>query len=158
MKGLTVSYLFVGACAASVPLQQVLKSPHEASDTWSKPLQDLKASLKSLSASARAAWDEVSLFYPEELDKVTFFSQPKKHTRKHDSYWDYITRGADVQSVWVENTKGEKERELDGQLEDYDLRSRSVDPGALGVDPNVTQFSGYLDDNANDKHLFYCMC
>ena len=32
-----------------------------------------------------------------------------------------------------------------------------MDPSSLGVDPDVKQMSGYLDDNENDKHLFYCM-
>jgi L-rhamnose mutarotase len=27
---------------------------------------------------------------------------------------------------------------------------------ALGIDPGVKQYSGYLDDDENDKHLFYC--
>jgi hypothetical protein len=34
---------------------------------------------------------------------------------------------------------------------------KAVDPSKLGVDPGVKQYSGYLDDNENDKHLFYCM-
>jgi cathepsin A (carboxypeptidase C) len=59
-------------------------------------------------------------------------------------------------SVWVENSKtGEKEREIDGKLDTYDLRVKKVDPSKLGVD-TVKQYSGYLDDDANDKHLFYC--
>lgn len=46
----------------------------------------------------------------------------------------------------------------DGKLSKYDLRSKAVDPSELGVDPGVKQYSGYLDDNENDKHLFYCEC
>jgi cathepsin A (carboxypeptidase C) len=58
-------------------------------------------------------------------------------------------------SVWVENANGEKERAIDGKLENYNLRAKKVDPSKLGVD-TVKQYSGYLDDEKNDKHLFYC--
>lgn len=155
MKLLAPSLLASG-CAALSPVQQVLQTPHQASDAWTKPLNNLKDSLKTLSKDARAVWDEVAMLYPEAMDKASFFSSPKKHTRRPDSHWDHIIRGADVQSVWVENEGGEKERDVDGKLETYDLRTKGVDPKSLGID-NVTQFSGYLDDNENDKHLFYCM-
>lgn len=160
MRVLAASALAIGGAAAWSPfnqVQQVLQAPHRASEILSKPLADLSQSLKSLTKEARIAWDEVSLLYPEAMEQVTFFSAPKKHTRKPDSHWDHIIRGADVQSVWVENADGEQERDVDGKLEAYDLRTKKADPGVLGVD-NVTQYSGYLDDNENDKHLFYCMC
>ena len=158
MRVLAASALIIGGAAAWSPLQQmqqVLQVPHGASEVLSKPLAELQNSLKSLSKEARLAWDEVSLLYPEALEQATFFSAPKKHTRKPDSHWDHIIRGSDVQSVWVENAKGEKERDVDGKLEAYDLRTKTVDPSVLGVD-DVKQYSGYLDDNDNDKHLFYC--
>lgn len=47
------------------------------------------------------------------------------------------------------------ERAIDGKLEAYNLRAKRVDPSKLGVD-TVKQYSGYLDDEKNDKHLFYC--
>lgn len=56
----------------------------------------------------------------------------------------------------MENENGEEERHLDGDLEAYNLRAKKVDPSKLGVDPDVKQYSGYLDDEENDKHLFYC--
>ena len=92
----------------------------------------------------------------EAIDKASFISSPKKHTRRPDSYWDHIMKGAEVQDIWVENQHGEKEREVDGKLEAYNLRSKKIDPSSLGVDPGVKQYSGYLDDEENDKHLFYC--
>lgn len=95
--------------------------------------------------------------FPKEMDRASFFSPPKKHSRRPDDYWHHITKGAEVQNVWVENTNGGQEREVEGKLEDYNLRTKKVDPSALGVDPGVKQYSGYLDDAANDKHLFYCM-
>ncbi|KAH5535045.1 carboxypeptidase Y-like protein [Parastagonospora nodorum] len=153
------SALLAGAASAAVaPQQQILKFPSSFSelkeDLWSKPLHNLEESLKSLTGEAKATWDEVATMYPESFDKAAFFSTPKPHTRKHDSEWDHIVKGADVQSVWVENAQGEKEREIDGKLEQFDLRVKKVDPSVLGVD-KVKQYSGYLDDNEEDKHLFY---
>lgn len=151
------STLLLGVASAAVsPQQHVLQLPKQASEAWSKPLHNLQESLKTLTTEARAVWDEVAMMFPEAMDKANFFSLPKKHTRRPDSEWDHIMRGADVQSVWVENMKGEKEREVDGKLENYNLRAKKVDPSVLGVDPAVKQYSGYLDDEENDKHLFYC--
>lgn len=150
------SALLLGAATASiVPQQQVFQAPKALSEAWTKPLHNLQHSLKSLTGEARELWDEMTLMFPESMSQASFFSMPKGHTRKHDSEWDHIIKGADVQSVWVENTKGEKERDVDGKLENYSLRSKKVDPSVLGVD-KVKQFSGYLDDEEEDKHLFYC--
>ncbi|KAJ4360365.1 uncharacterized protein N0V89_000927 [Didymosphaeria variabile] len=153
------SALLVGAASAAVtPQQQVFKLPeqlkHLNTDSWAKPLQNLEESLKSLTGEARRVWDEVALMFPEAFDKASFLSMPKPHTRREDSEWDHIVKGADVQSVWVENAQGDKEREIDGKLENFDLRVKKVDPSVLGVD-KVKQYSGYLDDNEEDKHLFY---
>ncbi len=157
MKFVTSS-LLVGAVTTNAlsPVQQVLQAPKQASEAWTNPLHNLQDSLKSLTGEARALWDEVVMMFPEAMDKTIFFSPPKKHTRRPDSHWDNIIKGANVQSVWVENAKGEKEREVDGKLEAYNLRSKRIDPSTLGVDPGVKQYSGYLDDTQNDKHLFYC--
>lgn len=159
MKVLATSLLIGAAAAAVSPLQQPIQLPtqfpEEAKSAWSKQFDSLKDVLSGLTAEARAIWDEVAMLYPEDMAKAAFFSAPKKHNRRPDHEWDHIVRGSDVQSVWVENAQGEKERELDGKLESYDLRVKKVDPSALGVDPGVKQYSGYLDDNDNDKHLFY---
>ncbi|KAI9760458.1 MAG: hypothetical protein M4579_001652 [Chaenotheca gracillima] len=154
------SAALLGVAAAAVPhQQQVLKAPKLpstfSSESWQKPLSSLTESLESLTGDAKALWDEVSMLFPESMDKSKFFSSPKPHTRRPDSHWDHIVKGADVQNVWVEGANGEKEREVDGKLEQYDLRAKKVDPSKLGVDPGVKQYSGYLDDNENDKHLFY---
>lgn len=154
------SALLVGAATAAVaPQQHVFKLPEQLkelnTESWTKPLQNLEESLKSLTGEARRIWDEVALMFPESFEKASFFSSPKPHTRKPDHEWDHVVKGADVQSVWVENAKGEKEREIDGKLENYNLRVKKVDPSSLGVD-KVKQYSGYLDDEEEDKHLFYC--
>jgi cathepsin A (carboxypeptidase C) len=155
--------LLVGAASAAVPMQQVMGDLHqqsqtlvqEGSDFMSKPLQKLQDQFKTLSDEARLMWKEVSDSFPN-LDQTPMLSLPKKHTRRPDSHWDSVVRGADVQSVWVEGSDDYKHRELDGKLEAYDLRVKKVDPSSLGIDPKVKQYSGYLDDNENDKHLFYC--
>lgn len=152
-----VPWLLIGAAtAATSPQQQVLQAPRQPSNAWTKPLHTLQDSLKTLTGEARAIWDEVSLMFPEDMAKASLLSLPKKHTRRPDSHWDHIIKGADVQSIWVQNENGEKERDVDGKIEDYNMRSKKVDPSSLGVDPGVKQYSGYLDDEANDKHLFYC--
>jgi cathepsin A (carboxypeptidase C) len=134
------------------PLQQAAKA---GTDAWSKTLGSLVESMSEMTGEVKAIWDEVTMLFPEAMDKASFFSTPKPHTKRPDSTWDYVVKGADVQSVWVENSKGEKEREIDGKLDTYNLRAKKVDPSKLGVD-KVKQYSGYLDDEANDKHLFYC--
>jgi len=154
------SALLIGAASAAIapPAQQVLKFPdvpkEHNTEAWTKPLHNLEESLKSLTGEARRIWDEVALMFPESFEKSAFFSSPKQHTRKADHEWEHIVKGADVQSVWIENAKGEKEREIDGKLENYNLRVKTVDPKVLGVD-KVKQYSGYLDDEETDKHLFY---
>ena len=95
--------------------------------------------------------------FPEAMDHANFFSPPKKHTRRADGHWDFITKGTDMEDPWIEKADRMGEKEADGELESYSLRSKGVDPSALGVDPGVKQISGYLDDDENDKHLFYCM-
>ncbi|KAL8995026.1 MAG: hypothetical protein Q9169_005174 [Polycauliona sp. 2 TL-2023] len=155
MKVLATSLLVGAALAWSPPFQHVLQSPQEVSEAWTKPLRTLQESLKSLTGEARAVWHEVTQLYPKEMEQASFFSSPKKHTRRPNSHWDHIIKGADVQSVWVENADGEMEREVEGKLETYNLRTKKVDPSSLGIDPGVKQYSGYLDDEENDKHLFY---
>ncbi|KAK5992097.1 Carboxypeptidase Y-like protein [Cladobotryum mycophilum] len=73
---------------------------------------------------------------------------PRNVYRKPDSAWDHVVKGADVKAAAF------GAEALDGELENYNLRAKKVDPSKLGVD-KVKQYSGYLDDEANDKHLFY---
>ena len=154
MKFATSALLFGAASASLLPQQQVFKAPEQVSDVWTKPLHNLQETLKGLTGEARKVWDEVALMFPESFDQASFFSLSKSHTRKHDSEWDHIMKGSDIQSVWVTNAQGDKEREIDGKLDSYSLRTKKVDPKSLGVD-KVKQYSGYLDDDEDDKHLFY---
>lgn len=120
--------------------------------SWTKPLQNLQHELKHLTEEARQTWDEVALMFPEAMSQASFFSMPKPHTKRDK--WDFVTSGKAVQDVWVTNEHGEQEREVDGSLEAFTLRTKKVDPGKLGVD-KVKQYSGYLDNDEDDKHLFY---
>lgn len=158
MKAAASALLLGAASTALAEQQQVFQMPRplaEAADAWSKPLHNLEDALKSLTGEAKQLWDEVAMMFPEAIDSANFFSTPKPHNRKHDSEWDHILKGADVQSVWVENAQGQKERDVEGKLEQFSLRTKKVDPKSLGVD-DVKQYSGYLDNDEDDKHLFYC--
>jgi len=156
--------LLLGASAAAFAQEQkvlgnfgnVAQKPLEnIADAVRQPFEHITEALGEMPAEAKGLWDEMSLLVPGFVEKASnLISRPKPHTRKPDSEWDYIVRGADVQSMWVE-TDGVKHRKVDGPLEAYDLRAKTVDPSSLGVD-TVKQYSGYLDDNENDKHLFYC--
>lgn len=169
MKLLTTAALVGMAAAAVTPEQQVLQNPLKGADKPSGPGSDSASSsmssllgpladgLKSMSSEAKAAWDEVSMLFPEQVSQASFLSSPKPSKRRPDAHWDHILKGADVQAMTVQNKQGEKVKAIDGHLESYNLRAKSVDPSKLGVD-TVKQFSGYLDDDANDKHLFYCKC
>ncbi|KAJ5679884.1 Carboxypeptidase [Penicillium macrosclerotiorum] len=167
--------LLVGAAAAAAPPFQQVIAPHreqfedlakqganiyedwikQGSDAFSKPLQQLKDHFSTVSDEARELWEEVANYFPNDMHSAPMLSLPKKHTRRPASQWDHVVHGEDVQNIWVSNADGTKEREIGGKLEAYDLRVKKVDPSSLGVDPNVKQYSGYLDDNENDKHLFY---
>ncbi|KAH8689434.1 putative carboxypeptidase CpyA/Prc1 [Talaromyces proteolyticus] len=136
--------------------EDIPEDVYETADSIFEPLRDLQEQLKSFtSETTQEVWEEMESIFPEILDNLPFFSSPKTHKRRPDSHWDHIVRGSDVQSIWVENADGEKEREVGGRLEAYDLRVKAVDPSSLGIDPGVKQYSGYLDDNEEDKHLFY---
>ncbi len=118
-------------------------------------LKSWEDALRGMTSEARALWDEVKLLVPGAFEQTSFFSSPQKHTRRPDSEWDHIVKGADVQKLRVQTAEGERPK-IGGSLESYNLRTRKVDPAKLGID-TVKQYSGYLDDEANDKHLFYCM-
>ncbi|KAJ3498382.1 hypothetical protein NLG97_g1159 [Lecanicillium saksenae] len=69
--------------------------------------------------------------------------------RVPDSEWDNILHGSDILSQ-----RSPEHAKTDGYLVDYTMRSRIVDPSVLKVD-TVKQLSGYIDDDVNDKHLFF---
>lgn len=70
-----------------------------------------------------------------------------------DEYWNHIVKGADI--VGSGEISALSPEEDSPMLADFSLRAKEVDPSSLGVD-KVKQYSGYLDNDAEDKHLFYC--
>lgn len=141
---LSAATLLLPLAAASAQKQQVLSNPHKGqdaiheavkpiADAWSKSLGHLVDSMKDMTAEAKSIFEEVAMLFPEAMEKASFISPPKPHTRKPDSAWEYVVKGADIQSVWVENADGQKEREIDGKLDTYNLRAKKVSPD-LGVD------------------------
>jgi cathepsin A (carboxypeptidase C) len=163
MRAAIATLALAGAASAAVtnnqqPLQLpkiIEQAASAAQSSWEKPMHKLEEALNSLTGEAKAVWDEVAMMFPEEMSKANFFSSPKPHVKRPAGEWDFIMKGEDVQSRWEVNAQGVKEREVEGQLSNYNLRTRSVDPSVLGVD-TVKQYSGYLDDEEEDKHLFYC--
>ncbi|EGC45248.1 carboxypeptidase [Histoplasma capsulatum var. duboisii H88] len=154
MKSLALA-LLIGGAIASGPQQQVLREPVDDPQAAETPLQKISDIFGHLSEQAGNVWENVMDKFPDTLmDAITQTPPPKKHNRRPDSEWDHIVRGSDVQAVWVEGDAGEKHRKVGGRLDTYDLRVKAVDPSNLGID-TVKQYSGYLDDNENDKHLFY---
>ncbi|GAB1320309.1 hypothetical protein MFIFM68171_10519 [Madurella fahalii] len=135
-------------------VQEAMKPFADAfAESAARPIESFEETFGGMSAEAKALWDEIKLLVPDSaFEKPTWFSKPKPHRRRSD--WDHVVKGADVQKLWVQDTDGESHREVGGRLEDFNLRVKSVDPSKLGVD-SVKQYSGYLDDEANDKHLFY---
>jgi cathepsin A (carboxypeptidase C) len=151
--------LAYSAAATSPPRQQPLGSfpkPKPNADILENTIPDLRPVFGERTVEDEEIWNMVESAFPHDFASSKFFSPPKPHTRKSDRYWDFITKGVDVQSVWLTKENGKKEREIDGHLNPYMLRTKKVDPSSLGVD-KVKQYSGYLDDEENDKHLFYCM-
>lgn len=156
MKFAASSLLFAAAATASfAPPQQVLQQPLDAAKDLLRPLYEATSeSLKEVPAGVSEIWVEVAEMFPDAFEGLSYLAKPKPHKRLPDSTWKKITKGSDLESMLIESKNGGKEREFDGDLAAYTLRTKAVDPGSLGVD-KVKQYSGYLDDDENDKHLFY---
>lgn len=159
------STLLLGAASVAVAQREqiVLGGIQEAfnpmvdstAGSFRSVLEKIEETLGKMPAEAEGLWSEMQLLVPGFMEKAqNLISRPKAHKRKPDSEWDHVVKGADIQSMWTK-TDGEEHRVIDGSLEAYNLRAKNVDPSSLGVD-TVKQYSGYLDDEANDKHLFYC--
>ncbi|EPS41995.1 hypothetical protein H072_4030 [Dactylellina haptotyla CBS 200.50] len=104
--------------------------------------------LKQLPDATRDLWAEIEHMIPHSFAEMSTKSSPKKHTKRPDDHWDYHVSG---QKVAVMGGEGK----YSGELSQYKLRGKKVDPSKLNVDPGVKQYSGYLDDDSEDKHLFY---
>lgn len=147
----TVVIAASSAAASFTPQQQQVLGQHRAFSA----LEEAQQQYGPMNEDEQRVWEYVSKEVPNAFENLDQLPPPKLFNRRSNDEWDYIVKGADVQSVWVQNENGEQERAIDGKLEDYTLRSKSIDPSKLGVD-DVKQYSGYLDDDEKDKHLFYC--
>lgn len=160
---LSTSALVLGAASSAMAYQdQKVLGDSKPAVKFGGDFEALASSLKEsfgeLTADAKAVWEEVSLLAPDAMEAFIAEAKgikAKKHNRKADGDWDHVVKGADVQKLWVEDESGESRRLVGGKLSNYSLRAKKVDPAKLGVD-KVKQFSGYLDDDEKDKHLFYC--
>src|SRR4051812_37336055 len=115
--------LLVGAASAASfhnEAQHILGGAHDTikpvSDSFppsSHPLKSFEEALKGMTSEAKALWDEIKMLVPEgAFDHTTWFSSPKPHKRRPDHTWDHVVKGADVQKVWVQDSKGESHREV----------------------------------------------
>ncbi|KAK2746855.1 hypothetical protein FQN57_002897 [Myotisia sp. PD_48] len=119
------------------------------SGVFAAPGADSMFSEDLLTDEARMRWNDIKAVLPDA--KISdHFQKPKPFKRRPDSEWDHIVRGKDTEGAWIA-----KEGEELQNISEYDLRVKAVDPSKLGVDPGIKQYSGYLDDNASDKHLFF---
>lgn len=97
--------------------------------------------LGSLNLDLKEIWNEMPLKFPKQLEEIQFITKPKFSTKKNEPKfnarkWDYVTK--------------------DSELSNYQLRVNKIkDTKKLGVDPDVKQFTGYLDVEDEDKHFFY---
>ena len=146
--------------AAASPAQQVLQQPlHEAArqplDAFHRVFADFRKSTAphNVSEKLKAEGEKLTKAFYSAAESV--LPPPKAPRRRPDSYWDAVVRGKDLQDVQIARESGAR-RKPDGELSAYTMRSKKVDPGELDVDPNAKQYSGYLDDEEEDKHLFYC--
>lgn len=157
---LAPSALLLGAASSALAGDQVVlgggdkAKPATPANAWDA----IQSAIADAGDQARALWDEVSLLAPDAVaafEKEALGRRPKAANRRPDAEWDHVVRGAEINRLWAaESADKAKDSKVLGS---YDLRARKVDPAALGID-DVKQYSGYLDDNENDKHLFYCEC
>jgi cathepsin A (carboxypeptidase C) len=91
--------------------------------------------------------------------QFTYRSTTSRHERASsrrlasEPDWDHVVRGIDVENAL--QSRSTEPTSSSQSLAKYSLRARDVDPESLGVD-TVKQYSGYLDNDGDDKHLFYC--
>ncbi|CEJ92551.1 hypothetical protein VHEMI08197 [[Torrubiella] hemipterigena] len=90
------------------------------------------------------------------LGLVASVSAKQTIERRPDHEFDYILKGKDVhQRVARDFAAGHSNDTHPEYLTQYQMRAKSVqDPSSVGVD-TVKQYSGYLDNEADGKHLFF---
>jgi cathepsin A (carboxypeptidase C) len=169
MRVSTSSTLLLGAASSVAALQdQVVLGGQQddqpsidfgteapTTEKWWDPLEKVWG---KASAEMTAAWDELSMIMPETMEDAVsqvkaLANKSKQGTRRPDSIWDFHVKGAEIGDI-VTQVDGQTQP-VHGDFSNYALRAKHVDPSQLGVD-TVKQYSGYLDANEEDKHLFFC--
>lgn len=142
---------FVLAHPNQIPMNMQNKEERVSQTAFSATFESIGDQLKSLPLQTQELWQDITQYLPNSLDQLSFLSHPKPHKSRSQSHWDYHVSGAKVQSLMDGG-----ERKVNGKLDGFRLRGKKVDPSKLNVDPGVKQYSGYLDNDEDDKHLFYC--
>ncbi|QLL30233.1 hypothetical protein HG536_0A00500 [Torulaspora globosa] len=144
MKGAgTLALALSAAVVNGMSFQQpfAFNQNHEGSSLLEKAIEALKMDHKevlgSLSADIKQSWEEMPFKFPVEVSQMQFVTKPKDpsaiFSRKN---WDITVQSEDVQN--------------------YQLRINKLkDPQVLGIDPDVKQYTGYLDVEDEDKHFFF---
>lgn len=98
---------------------------------------DLDHLLKELDSNVLDAWAQIEHLYPNQVMSLETSTKPKfPEAIKTKKDWDFVVKN--------------------DAIENYQLRVNKIkDPKILGIDPNVTQYTGYLDVEDEDKHFFF---
>ncbi|EPS39683.1 hypothetical protein H072_6537 [Dactylellina haptotyla CBS 200.50] len=96
-----------------------------------------------------ALFSTLSSAYPanqRERNDNSTSRYPGNYARRSDNFWDFQLSGEASSSNLGKRGIGSSR---------YSLRGRAVDSSITGIGRGVKQYSGYLDDNEEDNHLFY---
>ncbi|CAI4050432.1 hypothetical protein SUVZ_13G4280 [Saccharomyces uvarum] len=98
---------------------------------------DLDHLLKELDSNVLDAWTEMNDLFPNQVMSLQTSTKPKfPEAIKTKTDWDFVVKN--------------------DAIENYQLRVNKIkDPKILGIDPDVTQYTGYLDVEDEDKHFFF---
>ncbi|EEY20589.1 carboxypeptidase Y [Verticillium alfalfae VaMs.102] len=156
---LSTSALALGAATAVAGLDQqhVLggdsyESIKVAGESWMNVFEE---KFHDITSEAKAVWDEITLLAPEAVEafkKTAKLSQPKPHVRKPDSAWDHVVKGAEIHDLWGREGGRREAPPVQRPPRELQPPRQEGDPSKLGID-KVKLYSGYLDDEENDKHL-----
>ncbi|KAI5783580.1 Alpha/Beta hydrolase protein [Geopyxis carbonaria] len=134
------------------PEQQPLGASSAVPAFLQSAIEKVKATYGEIPDEAASAWAEISKIFPVDtvsaLQALVSPVKPKEGIKKRDdSEWDYIVRGDDVMTA------------LSGKIDGHDKlkgsKLRIKKPNGLGIDEDVTQYSGYLDVEDDSKHFFF---
>ncbi|GMM29757.1 carboxypeptidase C [Martiniozyma asiatica (nom. inval.)] len=127
---------FIDQLQAPLNLGNIIKSSNgKAKSLIEQAAHAVGESIDGISNEVKQAWDQMEYQFPNLMKNMQFETEPLfKINKKPAEFWD-----AHVS---------------DDKFEDYKLRVKKTEPGALGID-HTKQYSGYLDVESEDKHFFY---